>query len=173
MVRFGDHEGESVMTRLEQLFAYHEICVLKARRDHAVDQKDWATYAALHSDDYVAMSIGDSPIKGGQAAAEGLAKLLSGLTTIHHSHTPVITFDSDDEASGVWAMEDNLFWHRDGEKQWLRGFGFYHERYVRGADGVWRFSFRRLDRTHAETSLGSESLAFDVSQENGSLGVKQ
>lgn len=159
------------MTELEWLIELHAIYRLKARRDHAVDRKDWATYAALHSDDYVAVSIGRAPIVGGQAAAAALAVQLENVTTVHHSHTPVIEFQDRDHASGVWAMEDNLFWTRNGEKQWLRGFGFYHERYLRGVDGEWRFSYRRLERTHAETSPGASLMAADFSGENAMLGI--
>lgn len=159
------------MTDLERLIELQAIYRLKARRDHAVDQKDWATYAELHSDDYVAMSIRNEPVVGGKAAADALAELMANVSTVHHSHTPVITFHDRDNATGVWAMEDNLFWKRNGEKQWVRGFGFYHETYVREADGQWRFSYRRLDRTHAETSPGATLFAFDVSGEDPDFGI--
>lgn len=159
------------MSDLQRLIQLQAIRDLKARRDHAVDQKDWDTYAELHTDDYVAMSIGDDPIIGGRAAADALAIHLADVTTVHHCHTPVITFESCDVAHGVWAMEDNLFWRRGGEKQWLRGFGFYHETYMRGVDGQWRFSYRRLERTHAETSPGASSLAVDTSGENQFVGA--
>jgi ketosteroid isomerase-like protein len=158
-------------TGLERLIELQAIVELKGRRDHAVDRKDWATYAALHTDDYTALSIGPDPVVGGQAAADALAVLMANVTTVHHSHTPVIEFQDRDHATGTWAMEDNLFWTRNGEKQWLRGYGFYHERYVRGADGQWRFSFRRLERTHAATSPGAALMAHDVSGENATMGV--
>jgi hypothetical protein len=159
------------MTELERLVELEAICRLKARRDQAVDRKDWETYAALHTDDYVAHSIGASPIIGGRAAADTLAVHLAGVTTVHHSHSPVIDFQDRTHATGVWMMEDNLFWRRNGERQWLRGFGFYHESYVRGGDGRWRFSARRLERTHAETSPGAAGLAFDSSSENVTVGA--
>ena len=159
------------MSQLEYLMELHAIYDLKARRDHAVDKKDWATYAAQHTDDYVAMSIGAEPIVGGQAAADALDKLLAGVTPVHHCHTPVIEFQDRDHATGEWAMEDNLFWHRDGVKHWLRGYGFYNERYVRGADGQWRFSYRKLVRTHAESSPGTESMRWDESGENARMGL--
>jgi ketosteroid isomerase-like protein len=159
------------MTEMDRLLALHAIYRLKATRDHAVDRKDWATYAALHTDDYVAVSIQAKQIIGGRAAADALAVRLQNVTTVHHSHSPVIDFQDRDHATGVWAMEDNLFWKRGGEKQWVRGFGFYHERYVRGADGQWRFSYRKLERTHAETSPGASLLAADVSGENAIVGV--
>ena len=159
------------MTDLETLIELQAIYKLKAQRDHAVDQKDWASYAALHSDDYAAMSIEQQQIIGGKAAANALAVRLANVTTVHHSHTPVIEFQDQSHAAGVWAMEDNLFWKRNGKKQWLRGYGFYHENYVKGADGKWRFSYRRLERTHAETSPGASSIAADFSGENAIVGV--
>ena len=161
----------SGMNDLEVLVELEAIRHMKARRDHAVDQKDWETYANLHTDDYVAMSIGKDPIIGGKAAAAQLAVQLANVTTVHHCHTSVIEFQDRTHATGVWAMEDNLFWTRNGEKQWLRGFGFYHETYVKGQDGQWRFSFRRLDRTHAETSPGASAIAADFSGENLIVGV--
>ena len=158
------------MTELERLIEIQAIHHLKGRRDHAVDQKDWTLYARLHTDDYVAMSVGPEPIVGGRAAADAIAAQLANVTTVHHCHTPVIEFQDAGHATGVWAMEDNLFWKRNGEKQWLRGFGFYHERYVKGADGQWRFSYRKLERTHAETSAGAGRLACDTSGENDRVG---
>ncbi|MEJ5977396.1 nuclear transport factor 2 family protein [Novosphingobium sp. PS1R-30] len=159
------------MTDLERLIELEAIRDMKARRDHAVDRKDWDTYAALHSDDYVAMSIGAEPIVGGKAAAAQLAVQMAGVTTVHHCHTPVIEFQDSHNATGVWAMEDNLFWYRNGEKQWLRGFGFYHETYRKEADGAWRFTYRKLERTHAETSPGASAIAADFSGENTIIGI--
>lgn len=159
------------MTDLERLIELHAIYRLKARRDHAVDRKDWDLYAELHSDSYVAMSIGSEPIVGGRAAADALAVQMANVSTVHHCHTPVIDFQDRNNAAGVWAMEDNLFWYRNGEKQWLRGFGFYHETYVKEADGQWRFTYRRLERTHAETSPGATAIAADFSGENLIVGI--
>lgn len=160
----------SDMSDIERLVELEAICRTKARRDHAVDQKDWETYAALHSEDYVAMSISTEPIVGGKAAAALLAVQMAGVTTVHHCHTPVITFQDRNNATGVWAMEDNLFWRRNGEKQWLRGYGFYHETYRKEVDGQWRFTYRRLERTHAETSPGAAVMAADFSGENLIVG---
>jgi len=158
------------MSEVERLIELQAIFDLKGRRDHAVDQKNWDVYADLHTEDYVAMSIGAKPIVGGRAAADTLKAHLANVTTVHHCHTPVIEFQDRHNATGVWAMEDNLFWVRNGVKQWVRGFGFYHETYIKEADGRWRFRYRRLERTHAETSPGATALAADHSGENP-LGI--
>jgi hypothetical protein len=44
--------GANGMTDVEMLVELQAVYRLKALRDHAVDQKDWATYAELHTDDY-------------------------------------------------------------------------------------------------------------------------
>ena len=43
---------------IEQLLAREEIKLLKARRDRAVDTKDWDTYLALHAPDHVSHNDG-------------------------------------------------------------------------------------------------------------------
>ena len=43
------------MCDIERLVELQTIYRLKGRRDPAVDQKDWDTYAQLRTDDYVAM----------------------------------------------------------------------------------------------------------------------
>lgn len=159
------------MNGIERLVALEAIRELKARRDQAVDRKDWAAYAAMHSDHFVGAAIPGMQGKGGQAAAAALEVQMANVTTVHHSHSPVIEFQDESHATGVWAMEDNLFWYRHGEKQWLRGFGFYHESYVKEADGQWRFTHRRLERTHAETSPDATAIAADFSGENLLVGV--
>jgi hypothetical protein len=155
---------------VEMLVELQAMYGLKARRDHAVDQKDWATYAELHTDDYVAMSISSEPFIGGKAAAEALSVQMANVTTVHHSHTPVIDFQVRDNAIGVWAMEDNLFWMRNGKKQWLRGFGYCHETCFCAEDRRWRFSYRKLERTHAETSPRATIMAADFSGEKPLVG---
>jgi len=111
------------MTELEQLAAIQAITALKARRVYSLDTKDWATYAALHADDHLSETLIAGPTRGGKALADSLAVMLAPLTTHHHVHTPIITLDGPDQASGIWAMEDMLFWKEDGQPHWLHGFG--------------------------------------------------
>ncbi len=132
------------MTEIERLIELEAIYRVKARRDHALDQRDWVTFAELHTEDILALSIGPDHFVGGKAAADRLSVVLENVTMVHHRHTPVIEFQDRGQASRIWAMEDRPFWKVYGAKQWLRGFGYCHENYVQHEVGKWRISSRRL-----------------------------
>lgn len=143
------------LSDIEQLLAKEEIKLLKARRDRAVDTKDWDLYLSLHAPDHVSHNEGYPRWENAQEMIENVKQLLGpGKISVHHSHTPEITFESPIKAKGIWAMEDNIFWQQDGEEHWLNGFGFYHETYEK-RDGKWLFTSRSLKRTHIRTSAGA------------------
>lgn len=150
------------MTEIERLIAIEEIKFLKARRIRAMDEKDYGLYEQLHAPEHVSDTYhdhtddahGGQPAIGAKANTERLAQTLDGVVTVHHAHTPEIEFSSPTTATGVWAMEDRLFWKQGDEEHWLHGFGHYHERYEK-RDGQWRFVYRRLTRLRVETSPGA------------------
>lgn len=132
---------------LEQLAAREEIKQLKARRDRAVDSKDWALLRSLHADDHVSHNDGMDRWEGADAMIEAISGSLGpDKTTVHQSHTPDITFESPTRARGVWAMEDLIFDSASGELI-IHGYGFYHEVYEKRG-GTWLFTDRRLTRIH-------------------------
>jgi len=133
------------MTDLERMVALEDLFRLKGRRDRALDTKDWETYIALHVPDHVSENEGEQPRHGARENAEGVAKILEGVLTVHHSHTPEIVFESATTARGVWGMEDLLF-DEASKRLLLHGFGFYHERYEKRG-GEWLFCWRQLRRT--------------------------
>jgi hypothetical protein len=147
----------SGMTDIERLIALSEIQHLKARRDHALDLKDWDTYLALHAPDHVSNHGAQDGGAMGSAAdvVRKLSVTLDGVTTAHHSHTPNITFESPTKAKCIWSMEDNLYWTQGDGEHWLHGYGFYHET-VELRDGQWLFTARSLKRTRVATSPGAK-----------------
>ena len=160
----------TTMSEIERLLALEEIKLLKARRDRAVDTKDWDTYLALHAPDHRSHNEGFEAWNSAEEMITNVKSLLGpDKISVHHSHTPEITFVSSSKAKGIWAMEDNIFWQEDGVEHWLNGFGFYHETYEKRG-GKWLFTTRQLKRTHICTShnsgpgwaaLGSKSQASD------------
>jgi SnoaL-like domain len=134
------------MREIGRLLALEEIKLLKSRRDRACDTKDWDLYRALHADDHVSHNDGFEKWESADIMIENVKRILDkGRTTVHHSHTPDITFESDTRARGIWGMEDLIFDTDTGELL-IHGFGFYHETYeLRG--GKWLFTSRQLKRT--------------------------
>lgn len=143
------------MTELETLLAIEAIRNLKARRLRAMDEKRWADYEAMHAEDHISDTYDDAPAIGTKANTAKLSAGLKNLITVHHAHTPEINLTGEDGATGVWAMEDMLFWKQGDEDHWLHGFGHYHERYRKGPEG-WQFVYRKLTRIHVKTSSGAD-----------------
>ncbi|MDO6414551.1 nuclear transport factor 2 family protein [Sphingomonas sp. BIUV-7] len=150
--QFEDKVGVNATSSLDTLLALEDIKLLKARRDRAVDTKDWDLYRSLHAPDHESHHEGLEPWIGADEMMRNVRERLGPqVVSVHHSHTPEITFTAPDKATGIWAMEDNIFWEEDGANCWMQGFGFYHEDYER-RDGAWLFVKRELKRTHVKTS---------------------
>ena len=154
------------MTEIERLTAIEDIKRLCAQRLRAMDQKDWSAYDTLHTPRAVLKSFGDGQANllslsqdGGQPTAVGkdailkaIQTLLDGptkVTTVHHAHTPEIDVTSPTTATGIWAMEDWLWWTEGEAEHHLHGYGHYHETYEK-IDGRWMIASRTLTRLRVE-----------------------
>ncbi|MBO0853679.1 MAG: nuclear transport factor 2 family protein [Nocardia sp.] len=137
--------------RCGDLDAIHQ---LKARYCRFLDTKDEQGWRTVFADDLVvlldlAVSVGGKDpqtapeITGADNFVPGVLKSLEGAATVHHCHTPEITFQSETTASGIWAMEDHLV-YSDGREMF--GAGHYHETYEK-SDGVWRIKTLHMTRT--------------------------
>lgn len=153
------------MESIERLEAIEDIHQLKARYFRCLDEKDWDGFGAVFADD-AAMdisgekaddagdigNIGDGLIVGRAAIVELVSSALEGVTTVHHGHTPEITVTDENSASGIWAMEDHLWWPEDSPLRTLHGYGHYHERYRR-SDGVWQIASTLLTRLRTDFEM--------------------
>jgi hypothetical protein len=126
-----------------------EIKQLKARYCRLVDTKDWVGFGGLLVDDVHFETDGGVQDSRDEVVAM-VSRTLTPATTVHHCHTPEITFTGPDTATGVWAMEDYCVWPNGDQPFVLRGYGHYHEDYVRTADG-WRFARVRESRLRVDT----------------------
>ena len=142
------------MSEIETMLIRQEICELKARYFRLLDCKDWAGFEALFCPDALTDfrdsggEIDESLLISGAAAfVSRLAPMLENVTTVHHGHMPEIVVESATSARGIWAMEDKL-WPGPGSVLpfgFMHGYGHYHERYARLADG-WRIAEIRMAR---------------------------
>ena len=135
-----------------------EIKQLKARYFRGMDTKDWALMKEVFADDVVIDTTEDSAplIEGRDAFIDFLAPTLAEVITVHHGHMPEITLTSETTASGIWAMEDHLWWPEGSPLRHLHGYGHYHETYVKGAEG-WRIATLRLTRLHRQFEMADEA----------------
>ncbi|GAB2632389.1 nuclear transport factor 2 family protein [Prescottella soli] len=129
------------------------IKALKARYFRLMDTKDWDGLAAVFTDD---VTIDMTETGGGvtHSVTEYMPFLrasIEDVATVHHGHTPEITLTSPTTATGVWAMEDMLWWPDGAALRSLHGYGHYHEEYRKTVDG-WKIGAMRLSRLRTETA---------------------
>ncbi len=144
----------SEFSAIEKLGALEEIKQLKARRDRAADTKDWALYESLHAADHRSENGDYGTWYSAAEMVENVRKSMVNLTTMHHSHTPEIEFESPARARGIWAMTGLSLWMQGGEQHWFRAFGHYFETYEKRGD-KWLFTSRRVEYYHTLRSPGA------------------
>ena len=135
---------------------YEEICSLKARYFRCMDEKDWDGYAAVFAPDAEMDTTqdGGGVTRGAQAIADFVRSAVDPVVTVHHGHMPEITITSPTTATGVWAMEDHLWWPEGGPFAHLHGYGHYHETYEK-IDGRWLIASLRLTRIRVDIEKGT------------------
>jgi hypothetical protein len=134
---------------IARLAAIEEIRNLKARYFRLMDTKRWAELADLFTSDLQVISpVGEVWLSGGPAFAESLRTSLERAVSQHQGFTAEIEILDDDNARGIWAMQDVIAWEdrhpREGWKA-IVGRGHYHETYRR-SDGRWRIATLALTR---------------------------
>ncbi|GGA37434.1 nuclear transport factor 2 family protein [Sphingomonas psychrolutea] len=144
----------NALTGLDKLQALEEIALLKARRDRAADTKDWALYESLHAPDHVSENGDYGRWTTATEMIANVAKSMEHLTTMHHSHSPEIAFETPTRATGIWAMEGMSFWKQGEQDHWFQAFGHYFERYEKRGDR-WMFTQRKLEYYFTRKSPGA------------------
>lgn len=139
------------MDAADQLLAIEKIKVLKARYFRYVDTKDWDSLRSVFSPDAVieVPEAAEEPMNREDALKLFRDVVVEGSVSVHFGHMPEIEVIDMESATGIWAMDDRIYWPADqaallGYSQ-LRGFGHYHETY-RCVDGNWTIRTMRLTR---------------------------
>ena len=133
---------------------------LKARYFRFMDTKQWSEMRQVFTDDVRVDTTQDGTevVEGADAFVGPLSEILADVITVHHGHMPEIELTSDTTATGIWAMEDHLWWPEDSPLRHLHGYGHYHETYRKGADG-WRIASLTLTRLHREITAGDGTVS--------------
>jgi hypothetical protein len=136
----------------EELADIEAIKRLKASYCRLLDTKDWAGWRAIFTDDFLSDTspAGGKVIEGADEFVAFTRKSLRNQATVHQVHAPEIELTSATTAKGGWALEDVV---RFGPGVNLRGYGHYHETYVK-LDGHWRIKSSTLTRLREEVFNG-------------------
>lgn len=151
------------MDPVSTLLAIEEIKRLKAKYFRFVDTKNWPEFRTLFTDDAV-LEFQESMAEPASIDQfmDMLPSFLDGAVSVHHGYMPEVTIETADAASAIWAMDDCLiFPDRDdtpGGMAMLRGYGHYHETYVRRG-GEWSIHTLRLTRIRLERTLRAQVIA--------------
>ncbi len=122
---------------------------LKARYFRLMDTKNWDGLATVFTDDVRIDMTGE-----GGGVTESVAdympfirQVIGDVITVHHGHMPEIALTSPTTATGIWALEDRLWWPEGSPISSMHAFGHYHETYQR-LDGEWYIKSMTLTRLH-------------------------
>ena len=153
-------EGKK-MDLLEQLKAAEDIRQLKARYFRLMDTKDWDALADVFAHD----AVMDMTTSGADDAVEGplvttgrdaiiafMRGAVEDALTVHHGHMPEIQVTSDTTATGIWALEDRIWFPPGAPVQDFWGYGHYHDEYAKSDDGVWRITRTAVTRLRLHTA---------------------
>lgn len=135
---------------LDDLLAIHAIHRLKHRYLRCLDQKAWDELAGCFTDDAQASYGGGAKeLSGREAIMDFLRESMgsTGMLTSHRGSQPEIDLLSENEATGIWALEDVVI-HQDFDVT-IHGASFYEDRYVK-QDGDWRIADTGYKRTYEE-----------------------
>ena len=151
------------MTESERLAIIEEIRRIKAVYFRGVDTEDGDLVRSILAEDCVLDYRGccTDPKSGtdflpamnvilkGRASWQSGAFSKTGMTSVHQGHQAEIRVDSREGACAVWAMTDRIYMPAGAPFGVMRGFGYYHETYVREADG-WKIATIRIERLRVE-----------------------
>jgi hypothetical protein len=152
---------------IEELLALQAIYRLQARYFRGIDLKrwdewhdvftedceffisdeDWAKLEREHHPVTQDPLAGAKVIRGREPFVALVQKIDRGAVSVHQGFMPDIEVLTASTARGTWSMSDYLEWPPiDGERQGLRGYGYYEEEYRKCDDGQWRIASWRLSR---------------------------
>ncbi len=123
---------------------------LKARYFRALDSKDWGLMKTCLAEHCIAKYDGGKYTFEGR---DGIVDFFSSymddpkLIFMHHGHHPEITIINENEASGIWYLQDIVISLENNTT--LRGAGFYHDKYIKLGD-AWLINATGYERTFEE-----------------------
>lgn len=130
------------------LVTFRELEELKYRYTRALDHKDWELFRSCFIDEATA-SYGERLefSNADEIVAYMRSNLGTNMITLHQLHHPELQVDGD-TATGTWSLMDRVI--MTDYRILLDGASTYQDRYVRGADGVWRIAHTGYERIYEQ-----------------------
>jgi len=142
--------GQNGVVTPDDLIEIEAIKRLKYAYLRCLDQKNWEELATLFTDDAVARYSGGKYSYDGRDAIVGWLRDAMGAETFHSSHRcthPEIELVGEEEATGVWALDDTVI--ETSFDVTIRGAAFYTDRY-RKIEGRWLIAETGYKRSFEE-----------------------
>ena len=142
------------MDPIARLEAIEDIRILKARYFRLMDLKHWDEWGMLFTEDCTLIYSDEYLHHGRDAAVAALSSDMADGITVHHGHMPEITIESENRASGIWALADyNQFESAPWGSGVFRGYGHYSETYRRDPNVGWQIETLRLTYIRVDSEL--------------------
>jgi hypothetical protein len=147
-----DHDAVQGLVDIE------EIKRLKARYLRYLDTQDWDAWSDVFTDDvdfqHDAQLVDPDGTQGGRSTlVQFVSRNLEGATTVHQAYSPDITLTGPDTATGIWGLADYVSFAGEEPPKGFRGYGHYHEEYVRTRKG-WRIKRVAITRLRIDALDG-------------------
>lgn len=156
------------MIDVSHLVEIERIKQLKASYFRGLDTKDWALIRSIFSSrpsaDYrgavdengassgaVANAVNSKVLTNVDELADGLRDALAGCKSSHFGSNPEVSILPDGTATGVWAMQDWLWFEGAKPRMRLRGHGHYQDTFEK-EDGRWKIKTLRLTRVNVQVT---------------------
>jgi len=141
-------ESQDIASQVQRLADIEAIKQLKAEYIRLVDTQQWDAWARLFTED-CELELDGGAVSGRDNTVAKVSGALAGAKTVHRIHQPEVTITGADSASARWPMSDFVRGTFGGKRLTINGHGYYHEDYVRTADG-WRVKRSQLIRQFVE-----------------------
>lgn len=143
---------------IEQMNDLEAIRQLKARYFRLMDTQQWDPWENCFATDvwasYEGVPRANSKLpdvvtlKGRAELVKGVKSLLTGAKSVHQGFMPELELTSATTARGIWAMFDYVMLPTCDFKGW----GHYHEEYVKDGTG-WKIKRLHLTRLHTSETF--------------------
>jgi hypothetical protein len=140
-----------VVDTVQRLDACDEIARLKSRYVKALEERDWDGWSNCFTENATAQFMPapgetEAEVHRGRAHLRGwVTSALEGAYVVIRVSMPDIEILDEHHARGDWAQVERLAFP-EGPLREATYYGYYHETYEKGGEGLWRIASVTMSR---------------------------